>query len=277
MYVGVANKAEELRKADAENGIEIANKLEGFVRRKVVKQTVMTTVYGVTRYGGKHQIMRQLGYLDRQIPKEDRSRCADYLVGRVFDSITEMFSGAKNIQAWLTNLAQVLSRMGHAVDWVTPLELLVTQPYFKTNSKYIKSPLQRITVHEALADTPDKVRQVNGFPPNFIHSLDSTHMMLTALQCYKNGVTFSSVHDCFWTHASTVDHMGRICREQFVALHSQRILHDLANHLRKHLPTSYNKEELTPLQEKLDYLLNNVPQQGNFDLNEVHKSTFFFS
>lgn len=277
VYVGVAEKAEELRIADAQNGIEIAKKLDGFVRRKVVKQTVMTTVYGVTRYGGKRQIMRQLGYLEGQFPKEDCSQGANYLVGRVFDGITEIFSGAKNIQAWLTELAQVVSKMGHAVDWVTPLELLVVQPYFKTNCKYIKSPIQRITVHETILDTPDKVRQVNGFPPNFIHSLDSTHMMLTAMQCYKNGVTFSSVHDCFWTHASTVDDMGRICREQFVALHSQRILYDLADHLRKHLPPSSNHEELTPLQQKLNYLLSNVPHQGNFDLNEVLKSTFFFS
>ena len=34
--------------------------LEGFVRRKVVKQTVMTTVYGVTHYGATQQIARQL-------------------------------------------------------------------------------------------------------------------------------------------------------------------------------------------------------------------------
>jgi len=26
-------------------------------------------------------------------------------------------------------------------------------------------------------------KQVTAFPPNFVHSLDATHMMLTALQC----------------------------------------------------------------------------------------------
>lgn len=34
--------------------------LDGFVKRKVIKQTVMTTVYGVTRYGARLQIARQL-------------------------------------------------------------------------------------------------------------------------------------------------------------------------------------------------------------------------
>lgn len=27
------------------------------------------------------------------------------------------------------------------------------------------------------------VKQASAFPPNFIHSLDATHMMLTALEC----------------------------------------------------------------------------------------------
>lgn len=32
---------------------------------------------------------------------------------------------------------------------------------------------------------PDTVKQKNAFPPNFIHSLDSTHMMMTALGCHR--------------------------------------------------------------------------------------------
>ena len=27
------------------------------------------------------------------------------------------------------------------------------------------------------------MKQASAFPPNFIHSLDATHMMLTALEC----------------------------------------------------------------------------------------------
>lgn len=38
----------------------IAQYLDGFVRRKVIKQTVMTTVYGVTRFGARLQIAKQL-------------------------------------------------------------------------------------------------------------------------------------------------------------------------------------------------------------------------
>ena len=51
---------EQQRQRDAADGLPIAAALDGFVRRKVIKQTVMTTVYGVTRYGARLQIAKQL-------------------------------------------------------------------------------------------------------------------------------------------------------------------------------------------------------------------------
>lgn len=42
----------------------MAQVLEGFISRKVVKQTVMTVVYGVTRYGGRLQIEKRLRELE---------------------------------------------------------------------------------------------------------------------------------------------------------------------------------------------------------------------
>ena len=55
------------------------------------------------------------------------------------------------------------------------------------------------------------MKQKNAFPPNFIHSLDSSHMMLTSLFCEREGITFVSVHDCFWTHPSSVAVMNKVC------------------------------------------------------------------
>jgi DNA-directed RNA polymerase len=51
---------ERERYQDAERGLKIAQVLEGHIHRKVIKQTVMTTVYGVTRFGARLQIARQL-------------------------------------------------------------------------------------------------------------------------------------------------------------------------------------------------------------------------
>lgn len=53
-------QVEEFRQQDANEGLQVAQVLKGFITRKVVKQTVMTVVYGVTRYGGRLQIEKRL-------------------------------------------------------------------------------------------------------------------------------------------------------------------------------------------------------------------------
>jgi DNA-directed RNA polymerase, mitochondrial len=98
-----------------------------------------------------------------------------------------------------------------------------------------------------IACTVNSLKQASAFPPNFIHSLDATHMMLSALECrvcffvssyflardvdaypfQTQGLTFASVHDSYWTHASTIDKMSEIIRETFIALHSANVLVNL--------------------------------------------------
>uniref|UniRef100_A0A8C8A170 DNA-directed RNA polymerase n=1 Tax=Oryzias sinensis TaxID=183150 RepID=A0A8C8A170_9TELE len=232
VYSGVAQQVEELRARDARDGLKIAQVLEGFISRKVVKQTVMTVVYGVTRYGGRLQIEKRLKEIEN-FPKEHIWDASHYLVRLVFNGLKEMFTGTREIQDWLTESARLISKCGHTVEWVTPLGLPIIQPYHRTRNQVLKSSIQHINLqisHDS-KERPDTVKQKNAFPPNFIHSLDSTHMMLTALHCYSAGLTFVSVHDCFWTHALTVDTMNKVCREQFVALHSQPILQELSDFL----------------------------------------------
>ncbi|MGH0160467.1 UNVERIFIED_CONTAM: hypothetical protein FKN15_039259, partial [Acipenser sinensis] len=201
VYSGVAQQVEEFRARDAEKGLKVAQVLEGFINRKVVKQTVMTVVYGVTRYGGRLQIEKRLKEIE-EFPKD-----------------------------WLTESARLIAKSGSSVEWVTPLGLPIVQPYHRTKNTIVSTLQAQAALSLGGEGRPDTVKQKNAFPPNFIHSLDSTHMMLTALYCYSAGLTFVSVHDCFWTHAVTVDVMNKVCREQFVALHSQPILQNLSNFL----------------------------------------------
>lgn len=56
----------------------------------------------------------------------------------------------------------------------------------------------------------DAEKQIKSFVPNFIQSLESTHMTLTSLYCERAGITFASVFDCFWTHAGSVDVMDKV-------------------------------------------------------------------
>ncbi|XP_057697349.1 DNA-directed RNA polymerase, mitochondrial [Corythoichthys intestinalis] len=281
VYSVVAQQVEEFRARDAECGLKIAQVLEGFINRKVVKQTVMTVVYGVTRYGGRLQIEKRLKEID-EFPKEYVWEASNYLVRQVFSGLKEMFTGTREIQDWLTESARLISKAGHTVQWVTPLGLPIIQPYHHTRNQMLRSVIQHINlqISHDTKQRPDTVKQKNAFPPNFIHSLDSTHMMLTALHCHSFGLTFVSVHDCFWTHALTVDTMNKVCREQFVALHNQPILQELSDFLlHKYCSrlTADSKNKKYVEDRRLMLLLARVPQTGDFDLNLVKESTYFFS
>lgn len=211
---------------------------------------VMTTVYGVTFIGAKRQIQRQLR--DRgDIPLEDQFRAATYLAERVLSSIGDLFQGATAIQIWLSVCARLIGRairLEHdgslptdktpmaSVTWTTPLGLPVAQPYRKHKKSQILTALQSVFITDPNAPaTIDGRAQATAFPPNYVHSLDATHMMLTAIDCQKAGLAFASVHDSYWTHACDVDSMSEILRDCFIRLHSQ----DLLGALRKDFASRY--------------------------------------
>uniref|UniRef100_A0A2S2PVK5 DNA-directed RNA polymerase n=2 Tax=Sipha flava TaxID=143950 RepID=A0A2S2PVK5_9HEMI len=279
VYSCVAAMVERERSKDAENDVAIAKYLDGFVRRKVIKQTVMTTVYGVTRFGARLQIAKQLKDID-SFPKDKVWSASTYLVSKTFESLREMFTSTKEIQDWFTDCARVISQScGQSVEWITPLGLPVVQPYNRRNKchDYIKNANLKMGEHfiSDMYDRPNVMKQKNAFPPNFIHSLDSSHMMLTSLHCERAGITYVSVHDCFWTHPNSVEIMGKICREQFLALHNEPILENLSNFMvKKYKLPSYN---LTDDNQDLLSIFKQLPKKGDFKLDNVLYSTYFFS
>lgn len=78
----------------------------------------------------------------------------------------------------------------------------------------VQTLLQGVHIREENDNLPIAVkRQTTAFPPNFVHSLDSTHMMLTAIEMDKVGVPFAAVHDSYWVHAGNVDAMNDQLRQ----------------------------------------------------------------
>ena len=95
VYTYVANMVEKRMREDLETNPEnkFARMLVGKIARKVVKQTVMTTVYGVTFVGAREQIERQLK--DRgDVPLEECFLASAYLAKQV-RRILSLFLGKR--------------------------------------------------------------------------------------------------------------------------------------------------------------------------------------
>jgi DNA-directed RNA polymerase len=136
---------------------------------------------------------------------------------------------AKHTKTELTKINKAVESFRTSIIWTTPLRMPVVQPYRKDSTQKVKTKLQEITViKRSTGDVVDKRKQLQAFPPNFIHSLDATHMTLSALKCHELGLDFAAVHDSFWTHAADIPNLNVILRDAFVRMHSDDIIGRLA-------------------------------------------------
>uniref|UniRef100_A0A5B6YI81 DNA-directed RNA polymerase n=1 Tax=Davidia involucrata TaxID=16924 RepID=A0A5B6YI81_DAVIN len=267
VYSGIAARVLDIMRRDAQKDPAVfpdalrARVLINQVDRKLVKQTVMTSVYGVTYIGARDQIKKRLK--ERCAIEDDAELfgASCYAAKITLTALGEMFEAARSIMSWLGDCAKIIALENQPVQWTTPLGLPVVQPYRKLGRHLIKTSLQVLTLQRE-TDRVMVKRQRTAFPPNFVHSLDGSHMMMTAVACKEAGLNFAGVHDSYWTHACDVDEMNRILREKFVELYEAPILEDLLESFQKSFPTL----KFPPL-----------PERGDFDLREVLESPYFFN
>ncbi|XP_027904265.1 DNA-directed RNA polymerase 3B, chloroplastic-like isoform X1 [Vigna unguiculata] len=231
------------------------------IDRKLVKQTVMTSVYGVTFIGAREQIKRRLE--EKGVINDDRLlyAAACYAAKVTLAALGEVFEAARGIMSWLGDCAKVIASENQAVCWTTPLGLPVLQPYCKTERYQIRTSLQLLALQREGSAVSVK-KQKSAFPPNFVHSLDSSHMMMTALACNDAGLCFAGVHDSFWTHPCDVEKMNQILREKFVELYNMPILENLLEGFETTYP---------------GLAFPSLPKRGEFDLEKVLDSPYFFN
>ncbi|XP_028789269.1 DNA-directed RNA polymerase 3, chloroplastic-like [Neltuma alba] len=162
------------------------------VDRKLVKQTVMTSVYGVTFVGAREQIKRRLQ--EKGLITDDRMlfTAACYAAKVTLAALGEIFEAARGIMGWLGDCAKVIASENQPVCWTTPLGLPVIQPYCRSERHLIRTSLQVLALQRE-GSAIDIRKQRTAFPPNFVHSLDGSHMMMTALACGDAGLRFAGL------------------------------------------------------------------------------------
>ena len=123
----------------------MALKLHGKLSRKTIKQTVMTSVYGVTYIGARKQIENAM-WDQSTVTEEDLFGASKYIAKVTFEAMSNMFGGAREIMDWLKESARVVARANEVMSWSTPLKLPVLQHYrrpgtFFSSSSLSSSPL----------------------------------------------------------------------------------------------------------------------------------------
>lgn len=243
------------------------------LRRKLVKRNVMTMPYSATERGMCGQLTHEVQQLrdkgERVIDIDDPWKACHYLAKLNYLMIRSVVPAAAEAMDWLMAVAKVVSKRNVPVNWTTPLGFWVQQWYPKAETYKIECILNGIRFQPRLYKETTKLnsrKMAQAIAPNFIHSMDASHLMSTVLRCEEKGIdSFGMVHDSYATHAGDMDRLSSILRECFIEQYSGDILEDFRN------------EILTQLPKKMYKQIPEVPSIGTLDLSQIQQSLYFFA
>lgn len=275
------------------------------ITRSETKRSVMTLAYGSREYGFAEQIMTDIirpstdsGRGHFWPSPTEKSQMARYLAKHIWDAVGAVVVKAVEAMNWLQSAASLLGSQGLPVRWTTPAGFTIWQEYRKRTTqrvetvfgaslirdfngevenregatghsdKGVKSGEVRVRVQITHA-TPeiDKIAQKNGISPNFIHSMDASHLMQTVTAGYKEGIrSFAMIHDSFGTHAGESGKFFRIIREEFVRTYGEQ---DVLAIFAAQVSDQLSDENLKKLAA--------IPSKGSLDVSQVMESQYAFA
>ncbi|MBU2685688.1 MAG: hypothetical protein KKF27_20795, partial [Gammaproteobacteria bacterium] len=244
--------------------------LDWGITRKIAKRPVMIFPYGGTQFAMREYITEHyeeatMGGKARPWVGDMTRAASVFLTTRLHESLSSRVGRAQAAMNWLRECADIISLQGKHMEWITPSGFVVRQNYRRTKiHEIVTCECGKLTLHVGVPEgtAPDKRAARQGFPPNWIHSIDSTHAQMVIAKCYKAGIhDFVTVHDSYSCHAANADRMRKIIREQFVALHRNNLMDDIWKQMQK-LSES-------PLPEP--------PERGSLDVEEAAKSRYLFA
>lgn len=277
IYAEVATKVNEILARDVlsadELVAEIARQWLAYgVDRKVCKRPVMTLAYGAKEFGFKQMIMD-----DTVTPARFSNfnpfgvkgwEAASYMGKVIWGAVAEVVVAATQAMEWFQFSARAAAKDGLPVRWETPDGLMIVQAYTKPNTKRIEVTFGsiRTQVHIATGTNKglDKQKQANSISPNWVHSMDASHMRMTVRKCWKEGIrSFSLVHDSYGTHAGNAQALAYHLREQFIDMYSQDVMAKFKTDLEMQLLPETDLPE--------------IPPKGTLDLELIMESQYFFA
>jgi DNA-directed RNA polymerase len=233
--------------------------------RGLTKRPVMTLPYGSTQQSCREYIYKfMLEDEPDAFPKDIRFKLSIFLTPILWESIGEVVVAARKAMDWIQRCASRVAKENKPLVWETPIGFPVWQGRKRVISKRVETELAgkiRLRLN-ADSDQIDVQKQRLGAAPNFVHSMDACHLMMTILKVNELGVhNLACIHDDFGTHAEDTDKLHTALRWAFVELYSEN---DVLANFRD------------SLQSTVEQPLPPMPVKGNLDLREILSSPYFF-
>lgn len=242
------------------------------VNRKVTKRSVMTLAYGSKEYGFRDQIMEDTINQDindkgeASVFYDCAGQASAYLAKLIWIAVSATVVKAVEGMKWLQTCAKAVTKNQQVVTWTTPMGLLVQQSYMSVESRVVQVRCagKRLRIYSRHSTgTIDKHKQASGIAPNFIHSMDASHLQMVACRGTDMGIKhWAMIHDSFGAPVSQAHMLYDIIRDTFIEMYT------------KFDPLAMFKADMQLLTDKD---IPTPPAKGTFDINNVKQSEYIFS
>ena len=204
------------------------------IRKGIAKRGAMTRAYSCGQKKMSESMYSdcyQFGYTEQyNISTWD----CDELSNQVIRAIQEVCPGPLNTMRYLQRLAdqEIVNwgrdygtDRGKGIEWVTPSGFPVIYECYRTRPAKVdcygfNTPHGEIRFKHVIrekTDIPDRRGFMCGISPNFVHSIDASHMALVVSEWEGD---FGAVHDSFSTHADSIEDLMSVTRDRFVDIYN---------------------------------------------------------
>lgn len=243
------------------------------VNRKVTKRCVMTLAYGAKQFGFKEQILEDTlnevyGTDKGSMFTAGKNALALYLAKLIWTAASQTVVKAFAGMEWLQKVSNVICKEGDVVTWTTPMGLPIQQNYMEMTVKKVKMRFLNVTKNFYVPEVTGNIakrKQSQGIAPNFIHSMDASHLQLSINMCLDKGIHhFSMIHDSYATSPAQADTLFHTVREAFVKMYEEN---DVLLNFYEEMKTSVSEEDVD---------MPKPPKKGRLDIRQVLDSLYVF-
>nr|DAN90459.1 MAG TPA: DNA directed RNA polymerase [Caudoviricetes sp.] len=240
------------------------------VNRKVTKRPVMTLAYGAKQFGFRDQILEDTIVMhigEGLFTPDNANQYAGYMAKLIWDAVQTTVIKAVQGMEWLQKAARIVTKNGEVIQWTTPMGFIVQQPYMVYQVKTFKMRFLHIIkrFYDAeMTGTVDRRKQSQAIAPNFIHSMDASHLQLTVNRAVEAKISnFAMIHDSYGTSLAKAGLLFHLIRECFVEMYTTNDV--LTAFERDISPFIMDKQKLPP-----------QPTKGTFDIDQIKESLYAF-
>jgi DNA-directed RNA polymerase len=252
------------------------------IDRKLLKRSTMTFCYSSEANGMGDQFFEDLmtplqaDAVRNKTPHhfgtvKEQAAAARYMGRVAYAAITDVVRKPAEAMDFLKALAGVMAHEGKPVSWVTPAGIPCINRYHETKTKRLSLWLhnERLQVYVATGTEAPLLKRKcqQSIAPNWVHSMDAAHLLLTAGACADEGITdIVTVHDSFGCLPAHAGRFNQIIREQFVLMYQRDDLLTCSRTTASAQLSEANQRRLPPL-----------PTKGQLELSEVLRAKYAFA